>query len=128
MEAETPSSLDYRIGAAGTYTVQATYSGDSNYNGATGSTVLTITTSTPVLTWATPAAITYGTALSATQLNASSSGLAGTFAYTPAAGTILAAGSQTLSVTFTPTDLVDYTVQNRNSHTARQQSSPNGYA
>jgi hypothetical protein len=97
--------------AAGTYTVQATYSGDSNYNGATGSTVLTITTSTPVLTWATPAAITYGTALSATQLNASSSGLAGTFAYTPAAGTILAAGSQTLSVTFTPTDLVDYTVQ-----------------
>jgi len=97
--------------AAGTYTVQATYSGDSNYNGATGSAVLTITTSTPVLTWATPAAITYGTPLSVTQLNASSSGLAGTFAYTPAAGTILAAGSQTLSVTFTPTDLVDYTVQ-----------------
>ena len=63
--------------AAGTYTVQATYSGDSNYNGATGSAVLTITTSTPVLTWATPAAITYGTALSATQLNASSGGLAG---------------------------------------------------
>ena len=49
--------------------------------------------------------------MSATQLNASSGGVAGTFAYTPAAGTILAAGSQTLSVTFTPTDLVDYTVQ-----------------
>jgi len=76
MEAETPSHWIIEL-AAGTYTVQATYSGDSNYNGATGSTGLTITTSTPVLTWATPAAITYGTALSATQLNASSSGLAG---------------------------------------------------
>jgi hypothetical protein len=97
--------------AAGTYTVQATYSGDSNYSGATGSSVLTITTSTPVLSWATPAAITYGTPLSATQLNATSGGVAGTFTYTPAAGTILAAGSQTLSVTFTPTDTVDYATQ-----------------
>ena len=33
----------------------------------------------------------------------------GTFAYTPAAGTVLDAGSQTLSVTFTPTDTTDYT-------------------
>jgi hypothetical protein len=97
--------------AAGTYTVQATYSGDSNYSGATRSSVLTITTSTPVLSWATPAAITYGTPLSATQLNATSGGVAGTFTYTPAAETILAAGSQTLSVTFTPTDTVDYATQ-----------------
>jgi hypothetical protein len=97
--------------AAGTYTVQATYSGDSNFSGATSSSVLTITTSTPVLSWATPAAITYGTPLSATQLNATSGGVAGTFTFTPAAGTILAAGSQTLSVTFTPTDTVDYATQ-----------------
>ena len=82
--------------AAGTYTIQATYSGDSNYNGASGSAVLTITTSTPVLTWATPAAITYGAPLQRTQLDATSGGLAGTFSYTPAAGTVLAAGSQTL--------------------------------
>ena len=33
----------------------------------------------------------------------------GTFAYTPASGTILGAGRQTLSVTFTPTDSTDYT-------------------
>ena len=34
----------------------------------------------------------------------------GTFAYTPAAGTVLDAGNgQTLSVTFTPTDTTDYT-------------------
>ena len=35
--------------------------------------------------------------------------VAGTFVYTPAAGTVLNAGSQTLSVTFTPTDAANYT-------------------
>ena len=34
--------------------------------------------------------------------------MAGTFVYTPAAGTILHGGNQTLSVTFTPTDTTDY--------------------
>ena len=34
--------------------------------------------------------------------------MAGPFVYTPAAGTILTAGLHTLSVTFTPTDVVDY--------------------
>lgn len=57
----------------------------------------------PTITWPAPAAITYGTALSSTQLNATAN-FAGTFAYTPAAGTVLAAGSQSLSVTFTPSD------------------------
>jgi sugar lactone lactonase YvrE len=56
-----------------------------------------------VLTWPQPAPITYGTALTGTQLNASAN-VPGTFVYTPAAGTILGAGSQTLSVTFTPTN------------------------
>jgi glucuronoarabinoxylan endo-1,4-beta-xylanase len=51
----------------------------------------------------------YGTALSATQLDASSGGVAGTFAYSPAVGTVLTVGSQKLSVTFTPTDTTDYT-------------------
>ena len=63
---------------------------------------------TPAISWATPSPITYGTALSATQLNASST-VAGTLAYTPASGTVLAAGTQTLSVTLTPTDTTDYT-------------------
>jgi len=66
------------------------------------------TTTTPVITWATPAAITYGTALGAAQLDATAS-VPGTFAYTPAAGTVLAVGSQTLSVTFTPTNTTSYT-------------------
>jgi hypothetical protein len=70
---------------------------------------LTITQATTVLTWATPAPVTYETALSATQLDATSGGVAGTFTYTPIAGTILGAGSHVLSVEFTPTDAVDYT-------------------
>src|SRR5208283_2973977 len=64
---------------------------------ATGSTI----------TWVTPPAITFGTALSAIQLNATST-VAGSFAYTPAAGTVLGTGTQTLDATFTPTDSTDY--------------------
>jgi hypothetical protein len=65
------------------------------------------TTATPVITWANPASITYGTPLSASQLNATASynsvAVPGTFKYTPALGTVLPAGaSQSLSVTFTP--------------------------
>jgi hypothetical protein len=91
---------------AGSYMVVATLT-DTNYTGtATGT--MTISQATPTITWAAPAAITYGTALSGTQLDASSA-VAGTFAYTPALGTVLRAGSgQTLSVTFTPTDTTDY--------------------
>ena len=55
------------------------------------------------INWVTPAAITYGTPLSSVQLDASTS-IPGNFVYTPDAGTVLPAGNQTLSVTFTPTD------------------------
>ena len=62
-----------------------------------------------VITWATPAPITYGAALTTNQLNATANVL-GTFAYSPPAGTVLqAGGDQTLSVTFTPSDTADYT-------------------
>jgi len=62
----------------------------------------------PAITWPTPAPIVYGTALTGTQLNATSP-VAGSFSYSPAAGTVLAVGSQTLKVLFTPTDTTDYT-------------------
>ncbi len=62
----------------------------------------------PVITWANPAAILYGTALSTTQLNATAS-VPGAFTYAPAIGTILTAGTQALLVTFTPTDTTKYT-------------------
>ena len=51
-----------------------------------------------------------------TQLDATAGGVAGSFAYTPAAGTVLGVGSQTLSVTFTPSDTTDYNTANRLGH------------
>jgi hypothetical protein len=67
----------------------------------------TVSKATPVITWANPAAIVYGTPLSATQLNATAN-VTGAFVYTPAPGTILSVGIQTLSVAFTPGDTADY--------------------
>ncbi len=63
---------------------------------------------TPTITWSNPADIIYGTPLGGTQLDATAS-VGGMFSYTPASGAVLGAGAdQTLSVTFTPTDLIDY--------------------
>jgi hypothetical protein len=75
----------------------------SNYKAATPPAAKT----TPTLTWNTPAPVAYGTALGSTQLNAFAS-VVGTFSYSPSAGTVLTAGSQTLSVAFTPNDTADY--------------------
>ena len=80
----------------------------SNYTTATATVTLVVTQATPVITWATPAGIAYGTALTATQLNATTP-VAGTFAYSSPLGTVLNAGSHTLTATFTPTDAVNYT-------------------
>ena len=56
---------------AGSHSIVATYGGDTNYNGSTSSTLTqTVNKATPTITWPTPSAITHGTALSATQLNA----------------------------------------------------------
>jgi hypothetical protein len=91
--------------AAGSYTVTATATG--NYSGTSGPTTWTIAQATPVVSWPTPATITYGTVLDSTQLNATAD-VPGAFIYAPAAGTVPNAGTQTLSVAFTPTDTTDY--------------------
>jgi hypothetical protein len=80
----------------------------ANYTTATKTVSINVLKATPVITWPTPADIIYGTALGATQLNATAN-VPGTFVYTPAAGTILSAGAaQTLSVTFTTEDAANY--------------------
>ncbi len=61
----------------------------------------------PVITWATPAPIVYGTRLSGFQLDARAN-VAGSFTYDPAAGTVLAAGKQTLQANFTPANTAEY--------------------
>jgi hypothetical protein len=100
------------------YTPDANYTGTDSFayranNGSADSNVATVTITvapkeTPVVTWATPLDVVYGTALGAAQLDAIAS-VPGTFTYTPAAGTVLNAGTQTLSVSFTPADTVHYT-------------------
>jgi len=95
---------------AGTHTITSTYLGDVNYPATASNSQTVFVGGTPSLTWATPSAITYPATLSATQLNATDS-IPGTFVYTPAAGTVLNAGTQTLSVTFKPADYTDYSPQ-----------------
>jgi ELWxxDGT repeat protein len=79
-----------------------------NYNNATASVLVDVLKSDPIITWNAPSDITFDTLLSNTQLNATSN-VAGTFTYSPAVGTQLNAGAdQQLSVTFTPTDTLNY--------------------
>jgi hypothetical protein len=105
------------VGAGQTLSVTFAPTDTTDYTEATASTTIDVAQATPTITWPTPADITYGTALSSIQLDATASSVvggeavtvAGTLAYLPAAGTILPAGKgQTLSVTFTPTDTIDY--------------------
>ena len=91
--------------AAATYpnAIKVRFDGDTTYSASSASTDLVITTQPAAVTWLNPASIVYGTALGEAQLNATAS-VPGTFVYSPPAGTILNAGYQTLSVTFTPND------------------------
>lgn len=88
--------------AVGSYAVSANIV-DTNYTGSSTGT-LTINKANSSISWPAPSAITYGTRLSALQLNASGS-VPGTLTYTPVLNTLLAAGSgQSLNVTLTPND------------------------
>jgi len=89
----------------GNYAVTATVT-NPNYTGSATQS-LTITKATPSIRWATPASIRDGTALSASQLNATAS-VAGSFVYSPPSGTTLATGAHALQVSFTPTDTANY--------------------
>jgi len=92
---------------ADTLSVTFTPADTTDYSPATLNVSLTVNKATPTITWATPATITHGTALSSTQLNATAS-VPGTSVYTPAAGSTPPGGMDTLSVTFTPADTTDY--------------------
>ncbi|MGO9778107.1 MAG: AAA family ATPase [Terracidiphilus sp.] len=96
--------------AAGRHSLTLTFipSDSTNYTAAHATVSLAVTKAAPAITWATPASIAYGTALSAAQLNATAS-VPGQLVYTPAAGEVLKAGVQALSVVFTPADAANYT-------------------
>ncbi len=124
--------------ASGTVTVQAAYvevapagtspsAATTSPQNLSASTQITITaagtSNVPTISWNAPAAISYGTALSSTQLNATAS-VPGTFAYTPAAGTVLKAGPQTLAVTFTPSDTKTYSAATASTKLTVNQAAP----
>jgi hypothetical protein len=119
----TGTPLSGALISAGTYTVVATFPGSTNYTSQSASSTFTIAQAVPSVTWATPSAITFGTTLSATQLDASAS-VSGTFTYTPVSGAVLGVGTHTLSVLFTPADTTDYTTATQTVQLVVNQATP----
>src|SRR5439155_814360 len=105
----TPSTgTVLNVGNGQTLHVDFTPTDNTNYNVASKDVVINVLKATPTITWSNPADITYGTVLSGTQLNATAS-VAGTFVYTPPAGTMLQAGNhQLLHMEFIPADSAHY--------------------
>ena len=100
------------VGAAQTLTVHFAPTDTANYTEATSTVQINVIKADPVITWM-PGAYTYGQPLGAAQLNATATGvdgnsLPGTFTYNPAAGTVLNAGQNTLTVHFVPNDTTHY--------------------
>jgi uncharacterized repeat protein (TIGR01451 family) len=105
--------------AAGTYTIEATFTPADTIDyrsKQTASISLTVNQAVPVISWASPAPIAYGTSLSgildpAASYNGNS--LSGSFSYTANgeavnSSTVLAVGTYTLMAIFTPADITDY--------------------
>ena len=105
--------------AAGSHNISATYlSSDGEFTGSSSAVAVetTVNLIAPVIAWANPANIVYGTALSSTQLNATASDgngnpVSGTFTYNPGVGAVPAVGQINLSVSFTPDDTSTYSSQ-----------------
>ena len=107
----TPAAGTVLIAGAGqTLSVTFTPTDAANYTTATATVAITVLKATPIITWPTPANIIYGTALSATQLNATTTRAGHLRLHAGRRAPCSPAGAaQTLSVTFTPTDAANYT-------------------
>jgi Flp pilus assembly CpaE family ATPase len=113
-KASVPGSFVYApaagdVLAPGKHTLSVTFTPKdaSSYLPAQATVSVNVAKATPAIAWQNPPAITRGTALSAAQLDATSS-VPGTFVYTPAVGEVLTAGTHTLSVAFNPADNASY--------------------
>jgi len=114
-ESSVPGIFSYMPSAGyvlpvGTHTLWVTFTPDdtASHSPAQAAVSITVNKATPTIQWPAPRVIANGTPLGSSQLNASAS-VSGTFVYTPAEGTVLAAGKHTLTATFTPTDIEGYT-------------------
>jgi large repetitive protein len=96
------------ITGAGEIVINAGQPGNTQYEPAPDvPQSINVAKTTVTVSWSNPASIIEDVALSTTQLNATAS-VPGTFAYTPAPGSFLPAGTNTLTVQFTPTDSANY--------------------
>src|SRR5258707_905412 len=121
--ASVPGTLTYApiagtVVNAGTRTLSVPFAPTDSANSAAATKRVSIIVGqgTPVITWSAPAGITYGSALGMTQLNATAS-VPGTLTYDPIAGTVLNAGTRTLSVAFAPTDALNYSTASKTAST-----------
>jgi hypothetical protein len=90
--------------------LSVTYTPDDrdNFNVVTRQVAINVLRVEPVITWADPANITFGTPLGGPQLNATANIPNGMFSYNPPAGISLGIGAHLLSVLFTPDDTATY--------------------
>jgi TonB family protein len=95
---------------AGTHTLSVSFTPEDSgkYTTAQATVPLNVEKSAPAIAWPAPQPIPYGAAIGNGQLCATAS-VPGRFDYSPAPGTVLAAGTHPLSVEFTPADTENYT-------------------
>ncbi len=109
---ESFSTTAVLTSSVGSYPITPTATGANlgNYTLATTPGTLTIAAANANITWA-PAPVTYGSATVGTGSLVATSSVGGTFTYNPVAGTVLNAGSTSVTAIFTPTDTKNYTTQ-----------------
>ncbi len=105
----TISGTTLTVTGAGTIVVAANQAGNTSYAPAAEvQRSITVNQATPTITTApTASAITYGQTLASSTLSGGVGSVAGTFAWTTPS-TVPSAGTASYSVTFTPTDTVNY--------------------
>src|SRR5215469_18640 len=91
----------------GTCILTANWPAAGSFTSATATQTTQAEKAVPTITWV-PAPLPYGVPLGSAQLDAVAS-TNGIYLYSPAAGTMLPLGPNTLNVAFTPTDTNDYT-------------------
>ena len=128
--ASVPGSFVYTpvsgtVLSAGVHNLQVDFTPNDTANYSTTSKNVTINVfkSAPIITWNKPANIIYETELNDTQLDASAL-IPGAFTYTPASGTMLSAGNQTLHVEVTPNDAANYSGTSKNVTINVEKSTP----
>jgi hypothetical protein len=112
--ANVPGTFVYTPGAgavlrAGLQTISATFTPEdaAAYAVTNQAVPIQVNQVVPTIDWPPITSIEQGTALATTQLNATSN-VFGRFTYHPGAGTVLPAGTQQLTVSFSPNDTRDY--------------------